>query len=304
MDNVDIRLLRAFLALMAERSVTRAADKLGVGQSAMSQTLARLRILFSDPLLLKSRGGMAATDRALELERSVRLMLYEYDQMLTPAESFEPATSRRRFVISAPEYAEHLLMPPVLARLREVAPGVRLDVRAPQPARSAELLENGELDLRIAWLLTPTPSLRSMQLFQDHIVCLASQSHRAIQGSLTLDQFLEWPHVQPLGTGRPTTAVVLADAVAREGRKIERTFLVQNFLTIPLIIARTDMLATLPHMLAISFATQHKLQVLQMPMRLPRVRYAAYWHERSQKDLAHRWLRGLVLDAARALMAG
>jgi DNA-binding transcriptional LysR family regulator len=304
MDNIDLRLLRAFLALMAERSVTRAAHRVGVGQSAMSQTLARLRALFGDPLLLKSRGGMAATDRALELEKSVRLMLDEYDRMLAPADSFDPATSRRRFVITAPEYAEHLLMPPVLARLRQLAPGIRLEVRAPQPGRVVELLESGELDLRIAWLLAPSPSLRSMQLFQDQIVCLASQPHAGIQGSLTLDQFLEWPHVQPLGTGRPTTAVVLADAVAREGRKIERAFLVQNFLTIPLIVARTDMLATLPRMLARAFAAQHKLQMLEMPMRLPRIRYAAYWHERSQKDPGHRWLRGVVLQAARALAIG
>jgi DNA-binding transcriptional LysR family regulator len=301
MDNIDVRLLRAFVSLMSERSVSRAAERLGSSQPALSQSLARLRMLFGDPLLIRSRGGMTPTDRARELERSVRVILAEYERMLQPASRFDPAASRRRFVVSAPEYAEHMLMPALLARLRAEAPAVRVEVRTPQPERAAELLESGELDLRIAWLLQAPQALRSTPLFQDKIVCLASQSHQQIRGSLSLAQFLELPHVRPLGTGRPTTARVLDEAVEREGHKLERSFLVQNFLTIPLIVAATDMLATLPNRLALTFVAHHNLQLLEPPLRLPRIRYAAYWHERSHKDAGHRWFRSLVLEAAQAL---
>jgi DNA-binding transcriptional LysR family regulator len=301
MDNIDVRLLRAFMTLMSERSVSRAADRLGVGQPALSQSLGRLRTLFGDPLLLRARGGMVPTDRANELEISVRTILAEYDRMLEPPERFDAASSRRRFVLTVPEYAEHLLMPHVFSRLRAEAPGVRVEVRAPMPDRAAELLEIGEVDLRIAWLLTAPLALRSMQLFQDEVVCIASASHPEVQGTLTLAKFLALPHVQPLGTGKPTTARVLAEAVEREGHRLERSFLVQNFLTIPLIVSRTDMLATLPRKLALTFTAQHRLQLLELPLRLPKIRYASYWHERSQKDPGHRWLRGLVQEAARGV---
>lgn len=302
-DNLDVRLLRSFLALMAEGNVSRASDRLGISQPAMSQTLARLRGVFGDPLLLRSRGRMVPTDRAREIEISVRAIIAEYDRMLAPPDEFDPASSTRRFVLTAPEYAEHLLMPELLARLREEAPKVRVEVRAPQPDRVADLLESGEVDLRIAWLLSPPVALRSMSLFQDRIVLLARRNHPEIRGSLALQQLLELPHVRPFGTGRPTSARVLDEALAREGCKLDRTFLVQNFLTIPLILARTDMISTLPRMLALPFARQHNLQVLEPPLRLPRVRYAAYWHERSQKDIGHRWLRGLLLQAARSVGA-
>lgn len=301
MDNMDFRLLRALLVLVTEKNVTRAANLLGVGQPALSQTLGKLREHFNDPLLVRTRGGMVPTERARELEQSARQILAEYDRMVSPADRFDPATSRRRFVVTIPEYAEHMLMPPLLERLRRESPDIRIEVRPPQPARAIEQLEAGDVDLRIAWLLAPTPTLRSMPLFQDQVVCLASRSHPTIRDRLTVEDFLRCPHVRPLGTGRPTTAVVLDEAVAKEGRKIERPFLVQNFLTIPAIVSRTDMLATLPRMLARPFADQYALQLLEVPLRLPRIRYAAYWHERSQKDPGHRWLRGMFQQAGREL---
>jgi DNA-binding transcriptional LysR family regulator len=122
-----------------------------------------------------------------------------------------------------------------------------------------------------------------------------------VKGKLTLREFLKWPHVRANGTGRPTTAVVLDEALAGEGGKFERPFLVQNVLTIPSIVSRTNMLATLPRMLASAFAAQYPLQLLEVPLRLPRIRYAAYWHERSHKDMGHRWLRAKLQECARQL---
>ena len=205
-------------------------------------------------------------------------------------------------MLSAPEYAEHLLMPGISRRLRAEAPHVHIEVHAPDRDRAYELLESGRLDLRLAWLPKPPVSLRSMQLFQDRIVCIAHRDHPTIQGTLSLAQYLAAPHVRPLGTGRTTTGRVIDAAVERQGkgRKLDLTFLVQNFLTIPFLIEGIDAIATLPLTLAQRFQQQHPLQVLETPLRLPRVRYAAYWHERSQKDAGHRWLRSVVADAARA----
>ena len=299
MHRANLRPLRVLLVLLAERSVSRAAERLGISQPAASHALARLRALYQDPLLLRSRSGMIPTPRAMELEKSARRLFEEYEALTKPAAAFDPSVSARTFVLTAPEYAEHVLMAPLLRHLRAAAPNIRIEVHPPEPARSLELLERGEVDLRIAWLPKPLPSLRSMQLFQDRMVCIADRGHPRIRGSLTLEQFFTLPHVRTsVGMSRTTTGRVIDEAVQRHGRKLDRFFLLQNFLTVPHALVGTDAIATLPRTLAVAFAAQHPLQVLEPPLKLPRIRYAAYWHERNQRDEAHKWLRAAVLRAA------
>lgn len=301
MNELDPRLLRAFLVLMAERSVSRAAARLDMSQPAISHVLNKLRALLDDPLLLRSRGGMTPTNRALELEPRVRELLAAYEALARPATVFDPATSTRRFVVTAPEYAEHLLMPSVLRLLRAQAPRVQVDVRTPDPERVYELLESGEVDLRLAWLLKPMQSLRSLQLFQDRMVYVADRGHPQIGERLTVSQFLQLPHVRTFGASVSATNRVIDEALDRLGRSLELVFHLQNFLTVPATVAGTDAIAPLPQRLAERFAQQYPLRLLEPPVRLPRIRYAAYWHERSQNDPGHRWLRQLVQQAAQAL---
>jgi DNA-binding transcriptional LysR family regulator len=289
---------------MAERSVSRAAVRLDMSQPAISHLLAKLRSVFDDPLLLRSRGGMTPTNRALELEGRVRDLLVGYEELTKPVSLFEAATSTRRFVVTAPEYAEHLLMPNLLRKLRTQAPGVRVDVRAPDPDRAYELLESGDVDLRIAWLLKPMQSLRSLQLFQDRMVYVADRKHPQIHERLTLPLFLGLPHVRTLGASVSTTNRVIDEALDRIGRKLGLVFYLQNFLTIPATLAGTDAVAALPARLAARFAQQYPLQLLEPPIRLPRIRYAAYWHERNQNDPGHSWLRQVVRDASQTLGDG
>ena len=303
MDNIDIRLLRAFLVLMAEKNVSVAAERMGISQPAASHALARLRELFQDPLLLRSRAGMVPSDRAAAFEAGVRSLVEGYDEMLAKARPFDPATSEQTFVISAPEYAERLLMPGLARRLRREGPRIRLEIRAPDRDRGQELLESGRIDLRIAWLQKPPQSARSMQLFQDRIVCIADPDHPTVRGRITLEQYLTAPQARPLGNGRTSTGRVIDEAVERLGRQLDLVFQVQNFLTIPSMMAGNDLIATMPLRLARALQAQHPLQILEPPLRLPRVRYAAYWHERSQKDPGHRWLRGLLMETARELPA-
>jgi DNA-binding transcriptional LysR family regulator len=297
MDNIELRLLRTFLVLMNERSVSRTAERLGLSQPATSHALSRLRLLFDDPLLLRSRAGMIPTERANEVEKVLRGLFDEYDRLVTPAEPFDPAVSHRTFVITAPEFGERMLVPHLFRRLRAEAPNIRIEVRAPNPERAYEMLESGEIDLRIAWLPKPGPSLRSIPLFQDKMACIAARDHPTIRGALTLGQFLTLPHARTLTISHATSSRVVDEALARIGKKLERSFLVQNFLTIPSTLAGTDLIATVPLTQAQTFADQYPLQVLEPPLKLPRVRYSAFWHERCQKDAGHRWLRSIVREA-------
>ncbi len=300
MNTDEVRLLRVFLVLMAERSVSRAAQRVGMSQPAVSQALARLRRLFNDPLLLRSNRLLSSTARAVELEKGVRKLVEDYDRLVANVEPFDAATSARTFVFTAPEFGERRLVPQLFRRLRSEAPHIRVEVRAPDPERAFEMLEAGEVDLRIAWLTQPMASLRSMQLFQDRMVCIADARHPTLRGELSLAQFLTLPHARTLGTTHATSIRVVDEALARHGKKLERSFLVQNLHTIPTTLGGTDMIATLPLSQALAFAEQYPLQILEPPLRLPRVRYGAYWHERSQKDEGHRWMRQRVQEAAQA----
>ncbi|MEN9418059.1 MAG: hypothetical protein RI988_1679 [Pseudomonadota bacterium] len=302
LEQIDLRLLRVFDVLMVERGVSRTAVRLGMSQPAVSRALGRLRELFADPLLLRSRHGMTPTDRATEVAQALRPLLEKLDALVAPPRAFDPALSRRTFVLSAPEYAEHLLMPRLVRRLRAEAPGVRLEVRAPDPERAIEYLERGDVDLRIAWVLKVPPTLRTMPLWQDRIACIADRHHRGVQaGGMRLQDYLSLPHVRPLGLGRTTTGQVLDAAIERIGGEAPACFGVQNFLTVARMVVGTDIIATMPRALAREIAIQHPVQLFEPPLALPRVRYAAYWHERSHKDAGHRWLRHLVGEEARSL---
>ncbi len=304
MDTNELRLLRVFLVLMSERSVSRTAARLQLSQPATSHLLAQLRRLFGDPLLLRSKNTLAATPRALDLETQVRRLVEGFDSLVALSAAFDPATSRRTFLVTAPEYGETMLLPELIRRLRTEAPNVRVEVHAPDPDRAFDQLANGTIDMRIAWLRSPTPTLRSMLLFDDRLVCIADTKHSLIRGELTLEQFLSLPHARTLGTSHATTVRVVNEAVARLGRRLERSFLLQHFATVPAALKGTDIIATLPLRQAREFAARHPLQILEPPLPLPLVRYGVYWHERSHNDPGHRWLRRTIQRCAKEQWGG
>src|SRR5690606_11387705 len=197
--------------------VSRAGERLNLSQPAASHLLGRLRTLLKDPLLLRSGNAMVPTARALEMERIARRLVSDYEDLVRPEEPFDSATSPREFVVTAPEYAERLLVPPLLREWRRVAPNIRLAVRPPDPDRASAMLESGELDLRIAWLIAPLRSLRSMPLFEDRLVCLVCAQRRDIGESLSVADFMSMPLA--LGYGHATTARILEEAFARKKQR-------------------------------------------------------------------------------------
>jgi DNA-binding transcriptional LysR family regulator len=267
----------------------------------MSHALSRLRQLFQDPLLLRSRGGMAPTERATEIEPRIRAMLREFDAIVMPPEKFDPRTSTRTFVLTATEYSEFVLLPLLMARIRADAPGIRIEIRAPDQNRILDWLEAGEIDMRIAWVRNAGGSLRSRPLFQDSLICIARADHPDIGDSLTLAQFLALPHVRPQVIGRTTTAQAVEEAVAARGGKLRIGLALQNYLTIPHIVANSDFIATLPRRLVETLTSQLPIKLLDPPLRLPRMRYAAFWHDRSHSDIGHQWLRRMIAETASTL---
>ena len=301
MNNIDIKLLSLFLVLMKERNVSRAAENLHLSQPTMSHNLAKLRSLFDDPILLRSRTEMIPTKRALELKPLIEALISNYQEIIQNSNEFDPSNSTRNFVLTAPEYAEQMLMPLILRRIRAVAPDIRIAVRVPDPEKANELLETGEVDLRIAWLLKPTKSLRSFHLFQDKIIYVADIKHPIIKGALTIQDFLKLPHARIQGLGTAATNLVIDEAVARQKKSLSVIFQLQNFMTVISALDSTDMIAAVPYKLAKKLTEKYTLQILEPPIRLPKMSYAAYWHEHNQRDAGHKWLRQIILQSAQDL---
>ena len=298
--NFDLQLLRCFEALLAERGVSRAAAKLGLSQPAMSHALARLRTLFDDPLLARGRGGMTPTGRALALEPQVREALSAAYRLVEKRTVFRPSESRHEFTVMTAEYVEYLLLPRLIARLREEAPFVRVTFRSAQPERALEWLERGELDFRLGWWPESAPALRAKRLMRDPLVCVARRGHPLITGAVTDEQFMGIPHVvqsERMGSARRA----IDQAVLSRHRQLQVQFKVQDALALCNAVVHSDLIGTLPERFARALATKFPLQVLPIPMAIAEIRQAMYWHERTHNEPSHQWFRQLISDLAKEL---
>jgi DNA-binding transcriptional LysR family regulator len=297
--NIDRMLLRCYDALMVERSVSRAAERVGISQPTMSNALARLRKLFGDPLLLRTRAGMIPTGRALELLKPVRRTLADIEGMLAEQRHFDPATSQVTITLTALEHVEYTILPALTQRLQREAPLVNVEMRSINPEKALDWLERGELDYRLGWLRKPPPSLRYEALFRDKFVCLARAGHPGIGDKLTLTQYITSAHVCVRSSSRSEYWRTLNEAFLACSRRPRIAFMVQDFMVVPRMVATTDLIATVPERFARSVADQFSLRIFKPPLDLSDICISAYWHERTQTMPVHRWFRRMLADASR-----
>ena len=300
--HLDVYLLRCLVALVAEVHVTRAAERMGITQPAMSATLARLRTLFADPLLVRTERGMASTLRARELADRFQQALELVDQAMANRPAFDPATATHRFRISASETLGYLLMPSLIAHVRRLAPAVQLTLQPPDLTRVRQDLEEGDIDLLVAFIRNAPPDLRFTPLLRQPMRVIAAAGHPEVQGRMTATQYVGYPHVfYALGrTGGSTLEAVVEEALERAGLVRTIGARVSSTLVSPGLVAQSDMLATLPERIARHFAAIWQLQVVEPPLLLEDVSTSMFWHERSHNDPAHRWLRQQFELVARA----
>lgn len=313
---IEVSALRCLVALMRDRSVTRAAQRLGMSQPAVSHVLASLRRQFDDALLVRSAHGMVPTPRALEIVETASSIVDAVDRLAADRRRFDPASERCAFVVTVPEYFERVLAPPLLARLQQEAPGIAVELRAPNPDLSRDWLDSGEVDFRIAWIHDPWPESRFARLPEDRFVCLVRKGHPHVGERLRPDDFFALPHVRPAIAvkarnlqsegGMLSLEQYLGVAHRRrramryDGRRIRVAMLAQSLATIPHLVAGSDAIATIPQRLARVIDPRLPLRILRPPLALPPLHGALYWHERTNTDPRHRWFRRLLLDVARA----
>ncbi|MCA9705073.1 MAG: LysR family transcriptional regulator [Myxococcales bacterium] len=285
--DINLNLLVALDALLDEGSVTGAARRTGVTQSAMSHSLRQLRELVGDPLLVRGAGGLVPTPRAESLRRPIRRALLDLQHALRDPPSFDPAVTTRCFRIGTGDSIAYTLLPALLGECTR-HPGIDFDV-VPFLPSEMERLEVGELDLGLSAYVPPLPGLRSATLFTDDFVCVVRRGHPTIRKRLTLRQFLRLPHVLISPTGEGLGPV---DARLRERGESRRIALrIRYFLAAPLVVSRTDLVLTAPRRLAQQFEDLLGLELHEAPVELGTFSLDMVWHERYDADPGHRWLR-------------
>jgi len=294
--NVDLNLLVAFDALVAECSVSRAAVRLHLSQPAASALLARLRELFGDPLLLRSARGMLPTPRALELLGPVRRVLDEIDAIVQPRAAFDAASAVHTFILSASDYVEYTLLPTLVDYLERKAPGVRLEVRPLDLQLVTKQMESGDVDLCVTGLQNAPAGLHVRPLYAERIVSVVRRNHPGVGARLTLDKFCSLEHIQVSVRGSGFSNRI-DEALTALGRKRRARLSVPHFLLIPEIVARSDMISALPERLALGYAK--KLRLFEPPLEIQGFTVGEIWHERNQRDPAQQWLRDLLLELAK-----
>jgi DNA-binding transcriptional LysR family regulator len=294
---VDLNLLAALDVLLEERNVTRAAGRLGLTQSAASRLLGRLRATFDDPLFVRTSRGLSPTRRALAVAAPLRQVMHDVERLVHARPGFDPHTARRRFRIAALDYAELVLLAPLVTALERDAPFVDVELRQPSSDNDRDL-ESGRLDLLVAPRQPSGPGIVWAALFDDDYTCLVWKGHRLRR--LTAERFAELEHV--LVAPRERAGGIVDQALA-SARGMSRRVAVQvpTFLLLPYVLVGTRRIATVPMRLARHLARLHPLRIVRPPIPVPGFTMCQAWHEIHRGDPAHRWLRSRMAEMGAAL---
>ncbi len=291
---VDLNLLVAFDALMAERSVTRAGARIGRTQPAMSAALSRLRALLRDELFVRGPAGLQPTPRALDLAEPLGHALAEIQRTLEFTHAFDPRTSALTFNLGLSEHPTFVLLPHLAKVLQEVAPTITSRVRSfTAIGEAVAMLDTGEADLTIGVPQAAVSGrILTRPLFEERFVCIVRVGHPAARAPLDLQAFLGLPHVlaSPEGEG-----VGYVDAgLAKLGLKRRVALTLPYIHAVPALIARTDMISTMIAGAVTASGHANELCVFDPPLDLDTVPFVMSWHRRNHAHPAQRWLRDCI----------
>ncbi len=296
----DLNLLPVLVTLMEERNVTRAAERLGITQPALSNALNRLRDMLHDPLFIRERYGMRPTQMAEELVPVIAASLATLDDVILGQQDFDPSQATRLFTLAPNSYVEFVLMPAIVARLRECAPGIRLRLIPFGNDLTETGAISGTTDMVLGRISDAPDNLVVQHLMDEGLACVVRADHPEIHNALSSAQYESLKHVNVLPPGRMRAG--LFQALEQRGLKRQVAISVTHFLAVPEIIAVTDYCATLPDLICHHLAKDPRLNIFPAPVDLGTFPVEMGWHVRYRHDPAHRWLRSLINDVAKERM--
>lgn len=294
-SSVDLNLLVVLHTVLAEKSATRAARKLHVTQSAVSNALSRLRRELGDPLVVRHARGLSPTPRALALEPELQRVMAGVSAILAEPKRFDPSTTTREFSVACADYYGVVLCPPLIAALRASAPHATLRLVPLEKLANDGLATN--IDVHVGMPPRVPSGCKSSALFLDRFVCLTRASGKRTAERMSKQEFLAASHlrVQVLDTTRDA----IDEALAKKGLTRNVVLTVPHFSLVPLVVARTGCVATISRRLAETYARVLPLALREPPLSLPARSAQMVWHERTEADEGARFFRALVREVAR-----
>ncbi len=300
-DKIDLHLIRVLHTVLTERSVSKAAVRLGMHQPAVSAALRRLRGLAGDPLLVRSGAGMQPTDAALRMVGPAGVILRSAEALFSDARGFDPRTDTRTFRIAASDYLDPLFLPRLMARIKAEAPLCAVEVLPLSgDAHYHAHLEQGEVDVVIGNWPQPPEDLHMARLFGDEVVCLVAAGHPAARRGWTAEEWLAAEHIAPTPTHPGARGVIDShlDSLGLARRIAARC---AHFSLIPDMVASSLLVLTTGRQFCERFTERLPLAVLPCPVPFPRLMYYQLWHARSHHSAAALWLRESVKTVAASL---
>lgn len=298
--NIDLNLLVCLDALLTERSVTRAAERLDMSQPGMSNALARLRTLTGDPLLVRSGNEFKPTERALSLADKVRSGLAALEDIFSDEGPFDPASSEGTITMAAVDSVSVMLVPRLVQALAEQAPLIKLNVRLPDTDRLRGWLAEGECDVAIGYFPGPSPELHGSELSGQSLSCINGPGYPRRGMPMDLAHYVDATHVMfgsPFSARSPMEAGI-DEALSALGLQRTRMVGVSSMLLVPYVVAASPHVAALPTAFARHCASFLPLDVVPLPVASPPVVIRMLWHERTQRIGLYRWFRALVRSIA------
>ncbi|MES2052318.1 MULTISPECIES: LysR family transcriptional regulator [Polaromonas] len=289
--------LRVVLALIEDGTVTKAAVRLGVTQSALSYQVERMRKRFGDPLFVRVGNRMAATPFALRVAEPASRVLRIMEAEIGGIKSFDPLETRREFRIGMNELGALTLLPRLVKRLAELAPNARLMPVPVNAVNLSQLLESGDIDTAAGFFATSDTRLFQQRLYQRDYACVARRDHPSIGQSLSWREFGRAPKVHLGAT--PSTTTWLESQLRKGGHSLTVHMTSQYIAAIPFIVAASDLIAVIPRELYELFLPISAIKVVRLPKVIPAITIRQYWHPRLAGDPSIRFLRELVYAVAR-----
>lgn len=293
MDPIDLRLLSVFDAIYKCRSVSAAAQSLGLGQPAVSVALSKLRHQFGDPLFVRTSSGMEPTPFGEGLVRPVRKVLEALGAVTGHRDDFDPANSHRTFRICMTDISQLVLLPRLWEALRQSAPHIRIEV-LPLGDDCAGMLERGDADLALGFLPQLEAGFYQTVLFRQSFVCMVSAHHPRIRETLDLAQYQAEDHAVISSSGAAPS--LIDQEIARQNIQRRISLQLPNFISAALVVEHTDLIVTIPQRLAQVLEGRGALKTFAVPFALPGYDVKQHWHERFHNDAGTRWLRRVIAE--------
>ena len=287
---LSLELLHCFNAVFHERSVTKAAERLGLSQSTVSSALGKLRVIYADPLFVPGNRSLEPTSKALEITEFLGSALQQIENSVIPRSAFQPSTTTARFQIAMVDFAQDRLLPELTRVIAKESPGLRLSVTSLAIDTVEESLASQRLDLAIASTRLTLKKVRYSKIYEEKFICILRSGHPMAQVKWTPESYAQLNHLQVSPTGSGYVSII-DRALAERGLKRNVVLFMPNYRLAARMIAMSDLIALMPVAIAEDMAKTCDIHIKEPPRPIPLLPVIQMWHERSHPDPLHRWLR-------------